>query len=546
MSKINNFFEKIVENYKNSLKQYTATNIVIILTTLFFIFAYNSLTGTIINKILTISIISAINFFACETYLKESWQRKTSYIVGFGIAIGFEKLIYTSTTTAVSRICIGYVMIVFLIGLIQAIKNTKADIGEYSVKVLKNLLNVGIVYAILNIGLTLITLIFISLILSSKSFTLLGRLQIALLGLLVLPASLVAITEIKEDFSKFIKTIILYIMLPLTLLATAIIYIYMAKIFILKEIPANSIFRILTGLFIVAFPVWTMIYAFKDKSKVIEKFCKILPTAFIPFLFLQTYSICTRMDGNGLTPSRYMGIAFIIFEAVVIFLSLYKERKYLIHSLTTATIIIAISTILPFVNMQSASNINQANRLKSAWREGQSFSELSEENKKLARSAYSYLEKQVDSYKYIPSYINKEEIRNYIIDNNNYYDKYKSKNKSVEYPDKYILGEEKVVCVEQYKYIQPFTISEYDSSLNDMQNLQLTNSKKVDLREYISKVIEQREKSENNANLYIKENNKIKIDENRDLYINRINLTYKESENIQIEYLTIEGYILIK
>lgn len=546
MSKINNFFEKIVENYKNSLKQYTATNIVIILTTLFFIFAYNSLTGTIINKILTISIISAINFFACETYLKESWQRKTSYIVGFGIAIGFEKLIYTSTTTAVSRICIGYVMIVFLIGLIQAIKNTKADIGEYSVKVLKNLLNVGIVYAILNIGLTLITLIFISLILSSKSFTLLGRLQIALLGLLVLPASLVAITEIKEDFSKFIKTIILYIMLPLTLLATAIIYIYMAKIFILKEIPANSIFRILTGLFIVAFPVWTMIYAFKDKSKVIEKFCKILPTAFIPFLFLQTYSICTRMDGNGLTPSRYMGIAFIIFEAVVIFLSLYKERKYLIHSLTTATIIIAISTILPFVNMQSASNINQANRLKSAWREGQSFSELSEENKKLARSAYSYLEKQVDSYKYIPSYINKEEIRNYIIDNNNYYDKYKSKNKSVEYPDKYILGEEKVVCVEQYKYIQPFTISEYDSSLNDMQNLQLTNSKKVDLREYISKVIEQREKSENNANLYIKGNNKIKIDENRDLYINRINLTYKESENIQIEYLTIEGYILIK
>ena len=103
MSKINNFFEKIVENYKNSLKQYTATNIVIILTTLFFIFAYNSLTGTIINKILTISIISAINFFACETYLKESWQRKTSYIVGFGIAIGFEKLIYTSTTTAVSK-----------------------------------------------------------------------------------------------------------------------------------------------------------------------------------------------------------------------------------------------------------------------------------------------------------------------------------------------------------------------------------------------------------------------------------------------------------
>ncbi len=56
----------------------------------------------------------------------------------------------------------------------------------------------------------------------------------------MLPASLVAITEIKQDFSKFIKAIILYIMLPLTLLATAIIYIYMAKIFIIREVPANS------------------------------------------------------------------------------------------------------------------------------------------------------------------------------------------------------------------------------------------------------------------------------------------------------------------
>ena len=246
----------------------------------------------------------------------------------------------------------------------QAIKNTKADVGEYSVKVLKNLLNVGIVYAILNIGLTLISLIFISLILSYKEFGLLGRLQIALFGLLVLPASLVAITEIKQDFSKFIKAIILYIMLPLTLLATAIIYIYMAKIFIIREVPANSIFRIITGLFIVAFPVWVMIDAFKKESKIVENICKILPIAFIPFLLLQTYSICARIDGNGLTPSRYIGIAFIVFEAIAIFLSLYKERKYLIHTITTAIALIAISTILPVVNMESASNISQANRLK--------------------------------------------------------------------------------------------------------------------------------------------------------------------------------------
>lgn len=270
MSKIKGFFQSVVINYKNSFKQYTATNIVIIVTTLFLVFAYNSLAETIINKTLTIAIISAVNFFACETYLKKSWQRGASYAASIVIAVLFEKLIFSNTSIGITRIFIGYLIIVFLVGLMQAIKNTKADVGEYSVKVLKNLLNVGIVYAILNIGLTLISLIFISLILSYKEFGLLGRLQIALFGLLVLPASLVAITEIKQDFSKFIKAIILYIMLPLTLLATAIIYIYMAKIFIIREVPANSIFRIITGLFIVAFPVWVMIDAFKKESKIVE------------------------------------------------------------------------------------------------------------------------------------------------------------------------------------------------------------------------------------------------------------------------------------
>ncbi len=52
MSKIKNFFKGIATNYKNSFKQYTATNIVIILTTLFFMFGYDKLTGTITNKTL--------------------------------------------------------------------------------------------------------------------------------------------------------------------------------------------------------------------------------------------------------------------------------------------------------------------------------------------------------------------------------------------------------------------------------------------------------------------------------------------------------------
>lgn len=541
MSKIKSFFTKMATNYKSSFKKYTATNILIILMTLFFVIKYNDL-PSITSEILLIATVSGVGFFTCETYLKKVWQRVISYIVCIGIAVIFESGIIPEN----EMVCTGYVLSVFLIGLIKAIKNTEVDIGEYIIKVLKNLFNVGIIYTILNIGLTLILLIFMILILNNENnWDLMARLQIALLGFLVLPASLVAITEINNDISKFIKTIILYIMLPLTIIATAIIYIYMAKIFIIREIPSNAIYRILAGLFTVAFPIWVSIYTFKEQSKSIEKMCKILPIAFAPFILLQIYSIYTRIAENGLTPSRYIGVVFIIFEIIAIFLSLYKERKYLIHTITTAVILIVISTILPFVNMQSASYISQSNRLKKAWKANQTFSQLSDENKNIAKSAYKYLIRENNSIKYIPSYIDDEAIENYNKSDNYSYTNYLHY-EYIDYPKTYGYSENEIIPIEEYKKIQPVRVTEADKQLNTITNISLTNSITVDLREYISKIVEEDKVSDKNVQEYIELNHKIKVDENKDFYITKFNLNYANPRAVYVSYLVIEGYILYK
>lgn len=541
MSKIKSFFTKMATNYKSSFKKYTATNILIILMALFFVIKYNDL-PRITSEILLIATVSGVGFFTCETYLKKVWQRVISYIVCIGIAVIFESGIIPEN----EMVCTGYVLSVFLIGLIKAIKNTEVDIGEYIIKVLKNLFNVGIIYTILNIGLTLILLIFMILILNNENnWDLMARLQIALLGFLVLPASLVAITEINNDISKFIKTIILYIMLPLTIIATAIIYIYMAKIFIIREIPSNAIYRILAGLFTVAFPIWVSIYTFKEQSKSIEKMCKILPIAFAPFILLQIYSIYTRIAENGLTPSRYIGVVFIIFEIIAIFLSLYKERKYLIHTITTAVILIVISTILPVVNMQSASYISQSNRLKKAWKANQTFNQLSDENKNISKSAYNYLIRENNSIKYIPSYIDDEAIKNYNKSDNYSYTNYLHY-EYIAYPKTYGYSENEIIPIEEYKKIQPVRVTEADKQLNTITNISLTNSITVDLREYISKIVEEDKISDKNVQEYIELNHKIKVDENTDFYITKFNLNYANPRAVYVSYLVIEGYILYK
>ena len=238
-----------------------------------------------------------------------------------------------------------------------------------------------------------------------------------------------------------------------------------------------------------AFPIWVSIYTFKEQSKSIEKMCKILPIAFAPFILLQIYSIYTRIAENGLTPSRYIGVVFIIFEIIAIFLSLYKERKYLIHTITTAVILIVISTILPVVNMQSASYISQSNRLKKAWKANQTFNQLSDENKNIAKSAYKYLIRENNSIKYIPSYIDDEAIKNYNKSDNYSYTNYLHY-EYIDYPKTYGYSENEIIPIEEYKKIQPVRVTEADKQLNTITNISLTNSVTVDLREYISKIVE--------------------------------------------------------
>ena len=57
----------------------------------------------------------------------------------------------------------------------------------------------------------------------------------------------------KKEGGSFAKGFVLYVLLPLVIMAMLIIYI--AKIMILRNMPKNIIFRILSGIFIIGFPV---------------------------------------------------------------------------------------------------------------------------------------------------------------------------------------------------------------------------------------------------------------------------------------------------
>ena len=555
MEKVRDFLNRLTSNYKKYIKQYMATNTVIIIATLVFTFANFNAWSSFLNSFAIIAVIAAINFFVVESYFKEKKSKMYSCVAGFVIAVVLERFAhYNVFGASASRILTGYYIVAFLIGLFKVIKNSGLELSKYCTRVFKNLFGTGVIYGILVVGFILIMAISISLLTPGKNYELVLRTQIAIAGFFLIPATLLSITNTEGENSKFIETVISFVLLPLTAIATVIIYIYMIKILVLRQIPQNSIYRIVAGLFVVAFPVWVMTYEFKEKNRFVEVFSKIMPIAFIPLIGLQIYSIGARIGENGITPVRYMGVMFIIFEIIAIVLSIVNKRKYLTNAVLVAAGLMAISTILPVVNMEEISNYNQASRLRNAWREGESFTSLSKEEKATASSAYRYLSRQENCEKYLPKYLDKEELTKKLIehyspygDEGETYDEKRTTYKRVnyQYPD------DGVITVEGYNRIKKFKVYEYDINEENLESVSLYDTFNINLKDYVIGLIEANKNGDESAKEYIVSHRVHRVDDSRDIYITDVNLSYEvdlegnydSKEGISI---VIKGCFLIK
>jgi len=223
------------------------------------------------------------------------------------------------------------------------------------------LFKTSIIYAILAIGLSIISSVFTLLILEDYSFDLFVRLEILLFGLYYFPCIINSFINIKKDDNKYMKTVMRYVLEPLVIVSFIIIYVYILKIIILRDIPSNEIFRILTSLFVIGYPIWTANSFYKEKN-ILDKINSKLPLLFIPFIFLQIYSIGTRIYHNGITEARYLCIMFIILEIIYIVIYIANRKKE-DKILFIFVILIVISTIIPVINMSSISDYSQYHNL---------------------------------------------------------------------------------------------------------------------------------------------------------------------------------------
>ena len=530
MNNLKKLFSKTSETFRKLIKKFPVTLIIILLTTIFMAVDIKQNTE-FFEEIVMFFTVTAVGTFATEACLhKKKTLKIISYIASAVIALGFTVLVKGSFSPQVeesaTRILIGYSIILFLISIYKIIKENNISFEEYILKVFANMFNSGVTYLVLNLGLTLITAIFVELILSGSWGHILGRIQILLLGLFLAPATLNSMWDVKEkEVNTFIKGLVKFVLLPLVTISMAIIYVYIIKILVLRKMPSNIIFRILAGIFIVAFPVWNMAKNFKKDNKIIDKTTNILPYAYMPFILLEIYSIYTRIAEFGITPVRYFGLVFIVIQVIALILTVIKKGEKLPQTFIYMAVLVVIAFILP-LNYNKASYLSQSNILKKEFPENAKFEELSEKSKMRVSGAYRYLESN-DALKYIP-----ENVKQH----------YKTITKDTPVYDEGVNATKQIYVSDSNTLIDISNYSKMYKSSGGGANGEITFYREnEEVKANLAKLIKEAIKSEK-AEEYISGHRLVKIDDEKDLYIITLYVSYDE----EVRYTSVDAYILYK
>lgn len=549
--KIKEKFKDIPQLIKKIFEKIPLTILAIALFTMFSAIVMDTklVNQNIFENITFFTIYFASGSFLVESILTKNDKKKIGgYIASAIIAIVFIILQNINSEAEnieyiLSKILICYISTLWILSVYFLFKKSEKDFKEYILKVFINVIKTGIIYVVLSIGILIVSSIFVYLIWEDIGYTLATRLEIILLGFYYIPKLLYCLIDTDGEVHTFFKGLIKYVLTSLVIISFVIIYMYIIKILVLRDMPRNQIFRILSALFIIGMPIWTMMQYLKDES-IWHKISVKLPIAFIPFILLQIYTIGIRIIDNGFTPFRYVCVALIVFEIAYIATYIIKKEKLEILLLVFNAIII-VSLIVPGINMFKISNMSQAHNLKIF----KNKSDYTDEEKEKIYGAYQYLRYSEGGKEYINNILDDEDLEKIKT-----FSKSKLNNKISD--TQYIQGDLNIEKIDIEGYSKLYFVRSNERNIDTnvkeaLKSVKLeTENSKYNVEADLSSQFEKYVNSYINAGTdemkqYLKENNEFEIDNNKKFIIKSFYLRYNEATGI-VENYSINGYLLEK
>lgn len=357
------------------------------------------LTGTC----LTFLFVLGMGCFVTESvfdWISHRKQRILGYLLSLIPAILFAAAAYSSehapseadgflrlTVIWFPRFLTCFGIITFTLGIFFCFSQSAISFEKYMARTFASIVKHSILYSVLMIGVTLVLGILIALFPIKSEWDLFATTYCLLFGCYYVCALFDSFAPSDKSEGVFTEFLVKYVLTGLVACAFVIIYLYILKILITQDMPSNQIFGILSGLFLVGAPIWTMANSYREKNP-LRRISRCFPYLFAPFILLQCYSVGIRILENGLTPSRYLGVILILFE--IAYLMFYRFCRCKIPYLMYMICGFAVTAcILPGINMYTASFMTQKLALEAYLKEVSE--DISDKSFQRAKGAYDYL-----------------------------------------------------------------------------------------------------------------------------------------------------------
>ncbi len=532
MKFIKNVFNDIVGKIKKVYQIAPVTIISMLVLTIITVICFDNF-----NKVTDYVVVFLI-FLTIGSFLTESLNKQK--IIGYSLSsvialiftILFNKEGGPGFWTGMYAICYGSVA--SILGVYFRYKASNKDLQNYVTGAFVSICKLSVIYGDISIGVLIIYLLVNYLLLEDlDTIDFLERIELFILGAYYGPSIIYSIFIPDNETEGFFKILIKYVLNILVLIYFVVIYLYIIKIIFSGDLPSNEIFSIISFLFAVGLPVWTMAQSYNQKKLVfLDKTNNIMPYLFAPFIGLQTYAMMLRVFSYGLTTSRYLGLMLIVVEvAYIVLYSLKKADK----TFLVLVAIVVVSTIIPFINANSLSNYSQSLVIK----DYDMNANYSSEEMSRFKSAYSYLLHSEDGVAYINKYLTAEEKAK-IEKSTYYYDDYKDLVYLHASRSSYGL----TIDVDGYSKMYEMNINGYDSrgtSIDKYFKEIQFNNESYNIYPLVERYIDHKD----NLNRYFSDNYEYIVDENTKIILKSFDLDYNSTNNT-ISSVYIEGYVLKK
>ena len=162
-------------------------------------------------------------------------------------------------------------------------------------------------------------------------------------------------------FPSIFNLLIKFVIIPLIVIYTGVLYIYMAKVVISMQLPKGLISHLVLWYTAFSVIIIILITPFTQKDKFLGNFKKYFPYFSIPLIFASLFALFQRIYQYGITEKRYYVLILIFWLLFCVILFIRKMNITGIFISLIACVVIAVYT--PF-SAKSVSNFSQKERLK--------------------------------------------------------------------------------------------------------------------------------------------------------------------------------------